>query len=118
VPQATGLYNFLRITAGSFAASIATTAWDRLESMHQTRIAESMGALDPSFTGALEKLRGAGLSSLQAVGAVTNQVISQAYLLATVDIFRICSILMVLLVPAVWITRKALAGGGSHAAAD
>jgi DHA2 family multidrug resistance protein len=52
------------------------------------------------------------------VGAVTNQVVSQAYLLATIDIFRVCAILMVLLAPVVWITRKSLSGGGSHAAAD
>jgi DHA2 family multidrug resistance protein len=118
VPQASGLYNFSRITAGSFAASVVTTAWDRSESAHQTRLAESMGALDPTFNAALAKLQGAGLSSLQSLGAVTNQVVSQAYLLATIDIFRVCAILMALLVPLVWVTRKALSGGGTQAAAD
>ncbi len=118
VPAASGMYNFLRITAGSFSASIGTTAWDRLESLHQTRLSETMGAQDPSFTGALTKLQSAGLSSLQSVGSVTNQVVNQAYLLATIDIFRICAILIVLLIPAVWLTRKALSGGGAHAAAD
>jgi DHA2 family multidrug resistance protein len=118
VPQATGLYNFSRITAGSFAASVVTTAWDRSAALHQTRLSETMGALDPNFTSALAKLQGAGLTSLQSVGAVTNQVVSQAYLLATIDIFRVCAILMVLLAPVVWITRKSLSGGGSHAAAD
>ena len=53
-----------------------------------------------------------------ALAAVTNQVVGQAYLLSTIDIFRIAAILMVILVPAVWITAKAKAGGGAPAAAD
>jgi DHA2 family multidrug resistance protein len=118
VPAASGLYNFTRITAGSFAASIATTAWDRLEDLQQTRISEAMGGHDPAFTQALAKLQGVGLSAQQALMAVTNQVVSQAYLLATVDLFRIAAILMVILVPSIWLTQKALANGASAPAAD
>jgi DHA2 family multidrug resistance protein len=118
VPAASGLYNFLRITAGSFAASVVTTAWDRSAALHQTRLSEIMGAHDPAFSGALQKLQAAGLSAQQALAAVTQQVGGQAYLLATVDLFRISAILMVLLVPLVWVTSKAMAQGSSHAAAD
>jgi len=119
VPQASGLYNFTRLCAAAFAASLVTTGWDRSAALHQTRLSEVMGAQDPAFTGALAKLQGAGLSAQQALGATTNQVVSQAYLLATIDIFRISAILMVLVIPVVWLTRKALSGGGaSHAAAD
>jgi DHA2 family multidrug resistance protein len=118
VPQATGLYNFSRITAGSFAASVVTTTWDRSAALHQTRLSETMGAQDPAFAGALQKLQAVGLSAQQALGAVTNQVTSQAYLLATIDIFRIFAWLMVLLIPAVWLTRKTVGAGGGGAAAD
>jgi MFS transporter, DHA2 family, multidrug resistance protein len=119
VPQATGLYNFARITAGAFAASLITTTWDRSAALHQSRLSEVMGAHDPAFVGALDRLRSAGLGAQQALGAVTNQVVSQAYLLATIDIFRVCAGLMVMLIPLIWLTRKAIAGGGAaHAAAD
>ena len=107
-----------RITAGGFAASVVGTVWEQNATMHQSRLAEVMGANDPAFTGALQKLQGAGLGATQAVGAVTNQVISQAYLLSTDDIFRVAAFLMVLLIPCVWLTRKALGAGASHAAAD
>jgi DHA2 family multidrug resistance protein len=117
IPQASGLYNFLRICAGAFAASLVTTSWDRSAALHQSRLSEVMGAQDPAFTGALDKLRSAGLGAQQALGAVTNQVTSQAYLLATIDIFRVCAILMVLLIPMIWLTRKAMSGGGSGPAA-
>ncbi|HEX3701629.1 MAG TPA: DHA2 family efflux MFS transporter permease subunit [Phenylobacterium sp.] len=111
VPAASGLYNFARITAGSFAASMVTTAWDRGAALHQTRLSEAMGAYDPSFAQALSKLQGVGLTAQQALAAVTNQVVSQAYLLSTIDIFRIAAWLMVLLVPTIWVTSKALTAG-------
>jgi MFS transporter, DHA2 family, multidrug resistance protein len=118
VPQASGLYNFARITAGSFAASLVSTVWEQTATMHQNRLSEVMGAQDPAFLGAIGKLQSMGLSAQQAVGAVTNQVVNQAYLLATDDLFRICSGLMVLLVPCVWLTKKALGAGGAAHAAD
>ena len=118
VPQASGLYNFARITAGSFAASLVSTVWEHSANLHQSRLAETIGARDPAFLGALGKLQSAGLSAQQSLGAVTNQVVSQAYLLATDDIFRIASVLMLLLIPFVWVTKKAMGAGGSHAASD
>jgi DHA2 family multidrug resistance protein len=77
-----------------------------------------MGAHDPAFTSALHKLQGVGMSAQQAVAAVTNQAINQAYLLATIDIFRISAILMVVLIPAVWITARAKAQAGAPPPAD
>jgi DHA2 family multidrug resistance protein len=118
VPQASGLYNFARITAGSFAASVVSTIWEQSATGHQARLAETMGSSDPAFTATLAKLQAAGLTATQAVGAVTNQVTSQAFLLATDDIFRVASGLMLLLVPCVWLTKRALGAGAAHAAAD
>ena len=62
MPQASGIYNFLRICAGSFAASVVTTTWDRSAALHQSRLSEVMGAHDPAFVGALDRLRSVGLS--------------------------------------------------------
>ena len=49
VPQASGLYNFMRITAGGFAASVVGTLWEQTATMHQSRLSEVMGASDPSL---------------------------------------------------------------------
>jgi MFS transporter, DHA2 family, multidrug resistance protein len=118
VPAASGLTNFCRITAGSFAASLATTVWDRSESLHQTRLAEAMASSNPTWILALDRLQGAGLTAQQAVGAVTRQVINQAYLLATLDFFRISAWLMFLMLPLIWFTKKAMASGEVHAGGD
>ena len=118
VPAASGLSNFARITAGGFAASLATTLWDRIAALHQTRLSEVMGATDPAFSRALGLLEGAGLSAQQAMGSVTQQVINQAYLLATLDLFRISAWVAVLLIPCIWLTRRALASGDTPPPAD
>jgi DHA2 family multidrug resistance protein len=49
LPAASGLNNFLRITASGFATSLTTTFWDRRESLHQTRLVESLTAFSPAF---------------------------------------------------------------------
>ncbi len=117
IPSATGLSNFARITAGSFAASMTTTVWDRSEALHQTRLAEAAPATGQAWIGAVNALQHAGLDSLHAAGAITQQFVSQAYLMASLDFFRVSAWLMFALTPCIWLTRKAL-GGGGHAAAD
>ncbi len=118
VPSASGLTNFTRITAGSFAASLATTLWERGETLHQTRLAESMSAASPTGALTLQGLQGAGLNAGQAIGVVTQQASSQAFLLSTIDLFRICGWLSVILIPLIWLTKKAKAQAGAAHAAD
>ncbi len=118
VPQASGLTNFTRITAGSFAASLATTFWDRGETLHQTRLAESISASSPVAAAAMQSAQGAGLSVAQSMGLMNQQVLSQAYRLSTIDLFRICGWLSVILIPLIWMTKKAKAAPGTAHAAD
>ncbi len=118
IPKATGLTNFARISAGSFAASLTTTIWDRGESLHQTRLSEMVGATDPVFVATLAKLHAAGLTVQQAAGAVTQRFVDQAYLLSTLDFFRVSALLMFAMVPLVWLTKKAMGAGGAAVAAD
>jgi DHA2 family multidrug resistance protein len=118
LPSASGLSNFSRITAGSFAASLATTIWDRSEALHQTRIAETMPANSPAWLQAVDHMQAVGMTHAQAVGAATSQVVNQAYLLATLDFFRASAWLTVLLIPCIWLTNKAMSGGGAPPPAD
>lgn len=111
VPQASGLSNFSRTTLAAFVTSLTTTMWDRKAAVSQTRMAETMGATDPAFTGALDQLHAAGVASQQALGGVTSQVVSQAYLLSSLEYFRLSAWLALLLIPCVWLTRRTMASG-------
>jgi DHA2 family multidrug resistance protein len=119
VPAASGLTNFARITAGSFAASLVTTIQDRGAAIHQTRLSEAVTATDPTLTSTLDQMQSHGFSLPQSLGAVTSQFVGQAYLLATIDVFRVSAWLCFLAIPLIWLTGRARpAAGAPPPAAD
>ncbi|VUD69188.1 Multidrug export protein EmrB [Thalassocella blandensis] len=117
VPAASGLSNFLRITAGSFATSITTTFWDNHAAQHQTHLAESSSIYDPALTMATQQLSQLGLSEQQALGVLSHEMSNQAYLLSALDFFWISGWLCWAIAGIVWLTRRPQ-GGGHVVAAD
>jgi DHA2 family multidrug resistance protein len=117
VPAASGLNNFLRITAGSFATSLTTTYWDRREALHQSRLVESLSAYDPSYSNALTQIHALGFSGDSAAAMVLRQVIGQGYLLSSLDIFYFSGWLVMLLIPLCWLVRRP-AGGAAAVAVE
>ncbi|HZC16432.1 MAG TPA: DHA2 family efflux MFS transporter permease subunit [Caulobacteraceae bacterium] len=115
-PSASGLSNFVRITGGGFAASLTTALWDRRATLHQSHLADIQPNQTPEWTQALSSLRHAGMGAQQALGALTNQVVNQAYTVAALDIFWLFGLLSVLMAPLIWFTHRSLAGGGPVAA--
>ena len=118
IPSASGISNFARITAGGFAASIITTAWDRREALHQSRLADSSSAYNPVMQQAMDHLHGFGFTDLQAYATLARSMASQAYLLASDDLFWISGWLSLAMIVVVWLARRAISGGGPPVAAD
>jgi DHA2 family multidrug resistance protein len=106
VPAASGLNNFLRITAGSFATSLTTTLWDRREALHQSHLAESVNVYAPAYQQSLERLHALGLGDPAAAGAMTQTLVSQGYLLSSLDLFYLSAWLAVVLIPLCWLVRR------------
>jgi DHA2 family multidrug resistance protein len=118
IPSASGISNFTRITAGGFAASITTTFWDRREALHQSRLADVSTVYNPVLQQAMDRLHHSGFTDLQAYGLLARQLASQAYLLASDDLFWISGWLSIAMIAVVWGARRSVSGGGTHAAAD
>ena len=117
LPQATGLSNFTRITAGAFAASIVTTMWDRRQALHQTRLSEVIGSGDAGpYATAAGNLANMGLNEAQQAAVVTRAMGGQAYLLASTDLFWLSSVICGVLIVLVWFTRRPGAPAGPVAA--
>ena len=116
IPAASGLSNFLRITAGAFATSIITTFWDRHAALHQTRLAEATSQFDPRLQQSMETLQGLGLSEEQSVGALSHTLSGQAYLMSMLDYFWLCGWLCLALIGIVWLARRPQGSHGSVAA--
>jgi DHA2 family multidrug resistance protein len=115
-PAATGLSNFVRITAGSFSASLITTFWDRRENLHQTQLASASSPLSQTYQQALGVLKLAGLSDRQAAGAVGRQLVGQSYLLSSIELFWICGWISLAVIGLIWLTRRPSGGAGPAAA--
>jgi DHA2 family multidrug resistance protein len=118
IPSASGISNFARITAGGFAASIITTLWDRREALHQSRMADHSSVFDPVMQQAVAHLHSFGLTDLQSYGVLARNMMQQAYLLSSLDLFWISGWLSVVLIGVIWIARKAYSHGGAVHAAD
>jgi DHA2 family multidrug resistance protein len=118
VPAASGLSNFMRITAGSFATSLVTTFWDRREALHQSRLADSVTLFTPAYRQALGVFHSLGLTDRQAAAAIDHTLGNQSYLLASLDIFYVSGWLAVLLIPLCWLVRRPAGGQAVAVAAD
>jgi DHA2 family multidrug resistance protein len=118
IPSASGLSNFLRITAGSFATSLITTFWDRRAALHQSRLAESVTVYAPAYQQSLGQLHQLGLGDQAAAGAMTQGLIGQSYLLSSIDLFYISGWLCVALIPLCFLVRRPASQGHVAAAAD
>lgn len=106
VPAASGLSNFLRITAGSFATSLTTTFWDRREALHQSRLSEAVNVYAPAYQEQLARLHALGLNDQAAAGAMTVGLVDQSYLLSSLDLFYLSGWLAVVLIPLCWLVRR------------
>jgi DHA2 family multidrug resistance protein len=104
IPAASGLFNFARITAGSFGTSIVTTLWDRRATLHHARLIEHLTPDDPVAAQSLANLQ-AGLGADQGIPLLNRMVDSQAFMLSANDIFFASAVLFVLLVGVIWLAR-------------
>jgi DHA2 family multidrug resistance protein len=116
MPSATGISNFARITGGSFAASLITTIWDRRERLHQTRLSEISAPFSQTFDQAGQGLGRLGLTHHQAAGAVAKQMVDQAFLLSSDELFWLCGWLSFAMIGVVWLASRPDAHDGPIAA--
>ena len=117
IPAASGLTNFVRITAGAMGTSLVTTVWESRTTLHHAQLTEYINTGRQTATGALNGLASAGMEPQQALEMVNRLIGQQAATLAANDVFFASSILFLLLIPLVWITQRPAAMGKAAAEA-
>jgi len=118
IPAASGLFNFARITAGSFGTSIVTTLWDRRATLHHAQLTEHLST-NSAGGQALSALQASGFSAEQSLQLLNQQIDRQAFMLSANDIFLASAWLFLTLIAVVWLARPhqgtaAVDGGGAH----
>ncbi len=116
IPAASGLSNFVRITAGAFGTSIVTTVWQDRAALHHAQLAEAINTGNSAATGALAGMQATGMSYEQALFSVNRLIDQQAYMLAASDVFLASAAIFVMLIPLVWLARPARAQAGGAGA--
>lgn len=118
IPSASGLSNFMRITAGAVGTSVSTTLWERRATMHHVHLVETLQQGNGTLAQTLQGLQAAGLTQQQALGQVERLLNQQAFMLAADDIFYASALIFLLLIPLIWLAHRPHAGeGGADAAA-
>ena len=118
IPAASGLFNFARITAGSFGTSIATTLWDQRATLHHAQLVERLGGAGSASSQALATLQASGLTSEQSYALLNRLVDQQAFMLSANDVFYVSALLFLALIALVWFARPVRGAAPVRDAAD
>ncbi|CCG41998.1 DHA2 family efflux MFS transporter permease subunit [Magnetospirillum molischianum] len=120
IPAASGLYNFMRIMAGSFAASVWTTLWENGAIRHHSYLNENITAYSEPTARFEESVRSLGLNSQQIYRAIDAEVTRQSLILSVNDLFWVSGVLFLALMGLIWLSRPVRQGappakdGGNH----
>jgi len=106
IPSAAGLSNFTRITAGAMGTSISTTLWDNRAAMHHAHLTETLVQGQGVFALTLQSLQAGGMSQEQALLQINRLIDQQAFTRAADDIFLASAAIFLVLIGAIWLTRR------------
>jgi DHA2 family multidrug resistance protein len=118
VPAAAGLSNFVRVFCGAVGTSLAGNEWANRTILHHERLTERGSIGNPAFRqeiGSTQSLLHLHTQSAHAL--FDSTVTSQAAMMGLNDIFYLSSIIFILIIPLIWITRPAKGGGHADASA-
>jgi DHA2 family multidrug resistance protein len=116
IAAASGRNNFLRLTAGAFATSTATTLWENRAALHHAQLVEHLSPANPTTSATLDQLARMGMNDQQRLAFLERLVTQQAFTLSALDLFYASAIVLVLLIPLVWMARPPRRAGGPASA--
>jgi MFS transporter, DHA2 family, multidrug resistance protein len=106
IPAAAGLSNFVRVFCGAIGTSIATTFWNNRSILHHTQLTEQATPYTVNFLEFMSRLHMLFHIEPGAQRLIFNRLVNvQSDTLGINDIFAVSSIIFILLIPLVWITK-------------
>jgi MFS transporter, DHA2 family, multidrug resistance protein len=117
IPAAAGLSNFVRVFAGGVGTSLITTGWNNRTILHHSQLAEQTSATNPDYVNALATIHSTLGGSMDQARAFFEQSLNaQAAMLGLNDIFWLSSMIFIVIIPLIWLTKPGKGGGGAAAA--
>jgi DHA2 family multidrug resistance protein len=109
ISNASGIYNLMRNTGGSFGIAAMTTFLARGSQTHLAALAPNLSQYNPAFQDLVAQIQqnlGVGATVEQAYAVIYQMVGRQAAVLAYIDDFRLLAVLCVLCVPMALLFKK------------
>jgi DHA2 family multidrug resistance protein len=119
IPSASGLSNFVCITAGAMGTSTVSTIWENRATLHHLHMIENISNNNAPATETLSALQGMGMSFDQAAAQVTRLIDQQAFTRAADDVYLASAWLFLSLIPIIWLAKPKkmsapVDAGGAH----
>jgi DHA2 family multidrug resistance protein len=112
IASASGLSNFFRTLGSSVSTAITVTLWQHRGEYHHATLTEYVSPGQPAATQFLGQLSQTNLSHTQSLGLIDQLVTREALTLAVNDVFLMCAILFVLLIPVLWFAKPPFGSAG------
>jgi MFS transporter, DHA2 family, multidrug resistance protein len=112
IASASGLSNFFRTLGSSVSTAVTVTLWQHRGIYHHATLTEYVSSGQPAATQYIQHLSHVALSPTQRLGFIDQIVTREGLTLAVNDIFYLCAILFVLLIPFIWFSRPPFGTAG------
>lgn len=117
IAGASGLANFCRTLASSVSTALTVTIWQHRGEAHHASLTEYVNPASPAtmaYVGRLQSLNLHGASQRAVLDQVVNR---EALTLAVNDVFWLCGLLFLALIPILWLAKPpfgSAAGAAAH----
>ena len=112
IASASGLANFCRTMGSSVSTAVTVTIWQHRGDFHHAILTESVSPAHPAATQYLQGLAHAGLSGTKGLGVIDQVLTREALTLAVNDVFWLCAVLFVVLIPLLWFAKPPFGSAG------
>ncbi|MEO5829696.1 MAG: DHA2 family efflux MFS transporter permease subunit [Rhodanobacter sp.] len=112
VASASGLANFCRTLGSSISTAATVTLWQHRGEYHHAALTEHINPAAPAATGFLRQLTHGGFSPTQGLGIVDQLITREALTLAVNDVYIVCGVMFLALIPLMWFARPPFGNTG------
>ena len=115
IPAASGLTNFVRITAGAMGTSIFSTLWESRAAMHHAQLSEAVSVGSQASDSAITGLMAQGMSHEQALAMINGLIDRQVFTLSVSELFYASAVIFMLMIGVIWMAKPIRGGGTADA---
>ncbi|AXI04052.1 DHA2 family efflux MFS transporter permease subunit [Aquirhabdus parva] len=110
---ASGLSNFFRTLSGSFGTALVVMILDHRSKGHQIQLAEHVNPTNQAMFDYTGQLQALGIPQGASYAQIQNVIVQQSTMMATSEIFWLCSIIFIALIGVIWLTKPPFLAGGA-----